>query len=351
MSQEHQKNLERDAANSLLSLIGINKNDQNEHFQEVPYCRTSLSTESEDEAFSSSSSVTSDGSNNILSDKKVNKKSRSTMLLPMTLMTLLDDPSNSDVITFLPDGTSFAILQPTVFASDLMPKHFNMVNYKAFVCKLNRWGFRQVTNRIGARCEVYQHPLFRQGERGLCRKMKCLRSDQSNSLSAPISRASSPTTATGHAANLYRCFSSNNVTGEKKQRMRRPLEKELQDPQTPPAVIHDQKLERREPAFVSQQALDRATTEVLGAAFEVLARDEGHAPKPQFPLHLPALPGISSADNSLLLNSSLNGTGLTQSQGILSSLVGASHTSPMIDANALSQYVYLQQLRSLARTN
>jgi HSF-type DNA-binding len=89
---------------------------------------------------------------------------------PGILMTLLLDPGNSDVITFLPDGKYFALRCDT-FACKIMREVFNMVEYETFTEELSSWGFARVeTKRPGI--EVYRHKLFRKGEWTLCDQMK-----------------------------------------------------------------------------------------------------------------------------------------------------------------------------------
>ena len=89
---------------------------------------------------------------------------------PGILMTLLQDPGHSEVITFLPDGKYFALRCDT-FACKIMREVFNMVDYESFTDELSSWGFARIeTKRPGI--EVYRHKLFRKGEWTLCEQMK-----------------------------------------------------------------------------------------------------------------------------------------------------------------------------------
>jgi len=66
---------------------------------------------------------------------------------PRRLMKVLGDESLSEIITWLPNGTSFAVLNPADFASKVMPKYFasgrglagGSTKYQSFTRKLNRW--------------------------------------------------------------------------------------------------------------------------------------------------------------------------------------------------------------------
>ena len=45
-------------------------------------------------------------------------------------MDVLLDEANNDIITFLPDGDAFAILEPKAFAERLMPSKFKLYREK-----------------------------------------------------------------------------------------------------------------------------------------------------------------------------------------------------------------------------
>lgn len=55
----------------------------------------------------------------------------------MQTWSLLDDPSNSHLITWSPSGDSFIVLQPDAFARELLPTVFKHNNYTSFVRQLN----------------------------------------------------------------------------------------------------------------------------------------------------------------------------------------------------------------------
>jgi hypothetical protein len=89
---------------------------------------------------------------------------------PGRLMTLLLDPDNGDIVTFLPDGKYFA-LRRDAFATKVMKSKLKFDEYRAFVVELSEWGFCPVeTKRPGI--EVYRHRLFRKGDWKRCEEMK-----------------------------------------------------------------------------------------------------------------------------------------------------------------------------------
>ena len=119
-------------------------------------------------------------------------------IFPMKLHALLADPSVHDVISWLPQGKSFVVLRPDVFAARVLPKYFspegsNSLNairpngtakktqgvhkYPSFTRKLNRWGFRQISR--GPDSGAFCHDLFQRDAPELCRGMVCQKSRKS----------------------------------------------------------------------------------------------------------------------------------------------------------------------------
>lgn len=52
---------------------------------------------------------------------------------------LVDDKSIDEVISWNEDGSTFIVWNPTVFASNLLPKYFKHNNFSSFVRQLNTY--------------------------------------------------------------------------------------------------------------------------------------------------------------------------------------------------------------------
>ncbi|CAN0891691.1 Heat stress transcription factor B-2a [Linum grandiflorum] len=66
------------------------------------------------------------------------QKSLPTPFLTKTYQ-LVDDSTIDDVISWNGDGSSFVVWDPTVFARDILPKHFKHNNFSSFVRQLNTY--------------------------------------------------------------------------------------------------------------------------------------------------------------------------------------------------------------------
>lgn len=87
---------------------------------------------------------------------------------PVTLMRMVNDESINNIITFLPHGQSFVILDREQLMSDVLPVYFPATTSKVFASfsrKLNRWGFK--LERGGA----YFHQLFQRDSPENCREI------------------------------------------------------------------------------------------------------------------------------------------------------------------------------------
>ena len=80
-------------------------------------------------------------------------------------MEVLSNPEVSDIITWLPHGKGFIILQKRRFSMDVMPLYFKHSKFTSFTRKLNRWGFTRVSR--GPEMGAYYHKV--RDEDGLCK--------------------------------------------------------------------------------------------------------------------------------------------------------------------------------------
>ncbi|KAL3921208.1 MAG: hypothetical protein SGILL_002867 [Bacillariaceae sp.] len=106
-----------------------------------------------------------------------NDHSNGKLSFPEQLMTLLMDPNNADVVTFLPDGKYFAIRRKE-FSETLLYNHFHLTNFEEFLELIRGWGFARVNcsedpangnsndsvtsaNAAKAAIHVFRHPHFK----------------------------------------------------------------------------------------------------------------------------------------------------------------------------------------------
>lgn len=89
---------------------------------------------------------------------------------PTTLFDILADPELDDIISWLPHGRSWKILDSTKFNESVLSSRFNQSKYTSFVRQVNGWGFRRVT--VGSEANTYYHELFLRGRPGLLRFMR-----------------------------------------------------------------------------------------------------------------------------------------------------------------------------------
>lgn len=91
---------------------------------------------------------------------------------PLKLHAILSDNGFEDIITWLPSGHSWRVLDRHIFEKQVIPLYFRHSNYSSFMRQLNGWGFRRVD------CgDTYEHELFQKKSLSLCMKMKRIRKD------------------------------------------------------------------------------------------------------------------------------------------------------------------------------
>lgn len=80
---------------------------------------------------------------------------------PTTLFDILADPELDGIISWLPHGRSWKILDSAKFNESVLSSRFNQSKYTSFVRQVNGWGFRRVT--VGPEANTYYHELFLRG--------------------------------------------------------------------------------------------------------------------------------------------------------------------------------------------
>ncbi|KAL7533838.1 hypothetical protein ACHAXR_005474 [Thalassiosira sp. AJA248-18] len=112
---------------------------------------------------------------------------------PEVLLDIVSNPDYAPMVSWLPNGKSFAIHDPCRFSAEILPKYFRRVIFRSFVRKLNRWGFRSVKRSVSGFESTFEHKCFCREQPELCAKMYC----KSNPATKPLpSIATSNSTST-----------------------------------------------------------------------------------------------------------------------------------------------------------
>jgi len=78
---------------------------------------------------------------------------------PAKLFKILSNQEFSDIITWMPHGRSWRVLQPKVFSEVVSTKYFShQSKYASFMRQVNGWGFKRITR--GPDRNSYYHELF-----------------------------------------------------------------------------------------------------------------------------------------------------------------------------------------------
>jgi len=78
---------------------------------------------------------------------------------PAKLFQILSNPEFSHIITWMPHGCSWRMLQPRLFSEVVSPKYFShQSKYSSFMRQVNGWGFKRITR--GPDRNSYYHELF-----------------------------------------------------------------------------------------------------------------------------------------------------------------------------------------------
>lgn len=79
-------------------------------------------------------------SNNFLNNPKAS--------FPVKLHKILSNPEYSGIISWLPNGESWRVLQPKVFAEKIIPLYFRHARFPSFMRQVNGWGFRRISEGV-----------------------------------------------------------------------------------------------------------------------------------------------------------------------------------------------------------
>ena len=63
---------------------------------------------------------------------------------PLKLHAILSDNNLGDIITWLPNGLSWRVINRKMFEKEVIPLYFKHSNFSSFMRQVNGWGFRRV---------------------------------------------------------------------------------------------------------------------------------------------------------------------------------------------------------------
>jgi len=99
------------------------------------------------------------------------------LLFPWKLHDMLDDTDHDEdlktnVVSWQPDGVSFAIHDDERFVKEVVPRYFEKTTWEleGFLKVLSSWGFVQFTT--GAQKGAFIHRLLVKGKRSICKQMR-----------------------------------------------------------------------------------------------------------------------------------------------------------------------------------
>ena len=77
---------------------------------------------------------------------------------PEKLMEVLDRADLEGIITWMPHGRAFIVLQPQQLREVVLPRFFKQTKFMSFTRQLNLWGFKRITKGVDS--GAYYHELF-----------------------------------------------------------------------------------------------------------------------------------------------------------------------------------------------
>jgi hypothetical protein len=101
------------------------------------------------------------------------------------------DKRLSPIITWLPSGKSFCIMDRTQFTNVVLPLFFKECKFESFSRRLKRWGFKKAYS-AGQKRVVITHYLFQKDRPDLCKMMNG-RANQSSHATAQVTASKSVT--------------------------------------------------------------------------------------------------------------------------------------------------------------
>ncbi len=85
-------------------------------------------------------------------------------------MDVLEREDMESIITWMPHGRAFIVLQPQQLRDIVLPRFFKQTKFMSFTRQLNLWGFKRITKGVDS--GAYYHALFLRGRPRLAMLMK-----------------------------------------------------------------------------------------------------------------------------------------------------------------------------------
>jgi hypothetical protein len=90
-------------------------------------------------------------------------------------MKVLSKKEFTGIITWMPSGKSFNIINSKRFTAEILPEYFKTAKYSSFTRKLHRWGF--VRHYRGDDAGAFFHKDFHQGRFDMVEQMTCYKQE------------------------------------------------------------------------------------------------------------------------------------------------------------------------------
>lgn len=90
-------------------------------------------------------------------------------------MKVLSKKEFNDIITWMPSGKSFNIINSKRFTAEILPEYFKSAKYSSFTRKLHRWGF--IRHYRGEEAGAFFHKNFQKARFDLVEKMTCCKQE------------------------------------------------------------------------------------------------------------------------------------------------------------------------------
>merc|ERR1719188_1278801 len=92
---------------------------------------------------------------------------------PQQLMKMMFRKEFEDIISWVPDGKAFIILDKEKLIAGFSSLYYQYTKYESFIRKLHRWGFKFI--KKGSDVGAYYHKFFLRDDPSLCSNISCVK--------------------------------------------------------------------------------------------------------------------------------------------------------------------------------